>query len=162
MQVERILKQAAYGLKLMVSRASKKIGKFMLQTCRGNLDDIGAGHRLDALMEQRGFPMDIDTRPSSGEEDQMPDPPSMEDMSNFYAGYLPPPGGFTDMPDPSASAGVGPSVDVGTSSSAGVVFGPGAPASPVTQATQAHRRSYEVGSTTARMFLNAYILIHIK
>ena len=154
MQVERILREAAYGLKLMVSRASKKVGKFMLRSCRGNLDDVGHGHRLDALLETHGLPMDIDSRQSSEEGDQMPDPmpdpPSMEDMANFYVDYLTPPvgrGGDTSVDG-------GPSVDAGASGSADVVFGPGAESTPapVTQVTQARRGPYVVGSTTQRMF----------
>ena len=133
-----MLRQAAYGLKLVVSKGFKKAGKFMLSTCRGSLDDVGHGHRLDALLEGHGFPMDIDSRQSSGEDDHtsdpMPDPPSMEDMANFYADYLPPSGG---RGDDTPIVG-GPSDDAGTSASADVVFGPGAESTPtpVTQATR--------------------------
>ena len=134
-----MLREAAYGLRLMVIKTSKKVGKFMLQTCRGNLDDIGHGHRLDALLERHGLPMDIDSRQSSGEADPIPDPPTMEDMANWYVGYIPTTGG--------------PSDDAGTSASAEFVFGPGAESTPVpvTQAAETHRRRYPVGSTTQRM-----------
>ena len=150
MQVERILKEAAYGLKLMVTKASRKIGKFMLHSCRGNLDDVGHGHRLDMLLETHGLPMDIDSRQSSGEADPMPDPPTMEDMANFYVGYLPGHGGDTSVDGgPSVDVGTSASVDAGTSASADVVFGPGAESTP---AAQTYRRPYVVGSSTQRMF----------
>ena len=87
MQIERILAQAAYGIKLVGRKAGKKIGKWMLRNCRAQLKDVGEVHRIDDLYDQHNFSANIETEPDSP-EDEMPAGPNVEDYEDYWAGYL--------------------------------------------------------------------------
>lgn len=77
------------GMKMIITKASKKIGKFLLRTCRADLDDVGQVHRMHDLLDQHGLPRDIDTQPdSSASDDVMPDPPTIDDNYNYWRDYL--------------------------------------------------------------------------
>ena len=84
LQVERMLGMAAMGMKMILTKASKKIGKFMLRSCRAELKDVGQVHRIDKLLEQHhlGQYADSDQEESSDESEAIvpnPMPPTFDD-----------------------------------------------------------------------------------
>jgi hypothetical protein len=79
----------AMGMKLIITKASKKIGKFLLRTCRADLDDVGQVHRMHDLLDQHGLPRDVDTQADTSESgDDMPDPPTIDDNYTYWRDYL--------------------------------------------------------------------------
>jgi hypothetical protein len=80
---------------MIITKASKKIGRFLLRTCRADLEDVGQVHRMHDLLDQHGLARDVDTQPDTDDSpdaarigDELPAPPTVDDNYNYWRDYL--------------------------------------------------------------------------
>jgi hypothetical protein len=93
----RSFRDAAIAAKQVISRGYKKMTKMMLLSCKGNLEDVGQGHRFRKLMSEAGLPTAVEEIPVVSHEES-PDLPIIPDdttekWSAAYDGAL----GFDDL-----------------------------------------------------------------
>ena len=82
-------------MKLVLTKTTKKIGKWMLRNCRAQLKDVGEVHRMDNLYEQHSFSASVETQTDSS-DDAMPDGPTVEDHYDHWRDYILPDAGTPD------------------------------------------------------------------
>jgi hypothetical protein len=92
MQGMREIKGVFIGMMNILTRGWKRVGKRLLTSCRGYLEDVGQSHRVDMIMTRAGLPTDIDSIHTSDEPDDLPltDPMvfSYAEWTAFYDGNL--------------------------------------------------------------------------
>jgi hypothetical protein len=67
----RAIKDAFIGMKYVLTRGWKRVGKRLLTSCHGHLEDVGQSHRLDMIMTRVGIPTDIDSILTDDEPDDL-------------------------------------------------------------------------------------------
>ncbi|KAL6639508.1 hypothetical protein ACP70R_023238 [Stipagrostis hirtigluma subsp. patula] len=60
----RSIKTAAWGIKCVANGGYKKLGKYVLRTCVGNLRDLNLEPRLHNMLHEAGLPSEVEDIPS--------------------------------------------------------------------------------------------------
>ncbi|KAF6998783.1 hypothetical protein CFC21_014870 [Triticum aestivum] len=72
----REIKNAAWGIKCVITSGYKKIGKAILWSCVGNLLDFNLEPRLQSMLTEARLPLNIEDIPSDEEVSDIANPPS--------------------------------------------------------------------------------------
>jgi hypothetical protein len=88
----RAIKDAFIGMKDVLTRGWKHVGKRLLTSYRGHLEDVGQSHRLDMIMTRAGIPTYIDSIHTDDEPDDLPPSETMvfsdAEWTAFYDGNI--------------------------------------------------------------------------
>jgi hypothetical protein len=91
------MRDAFSAIRQVLTRGWKRIGKKILKSCRGYLEDVGQTHWLEVILRVAGLPINFDDIPTDDESEITPEPRSMHftdaDWYSFYDSGL----SFTDM-----------------------------------------------------------------
>jgi hypothetical protein len=75
-----------FAIRQVFTRGWKWVGKGILKSCRGHLEDVGQTHRLDVVLKEAGLLINIDDIPTDDESDVAPEPERMHfSDANWYS-----------------------------------------------------------------------------
>jgi hypothetical protein len=61
----------------VLTRGWKQVGKGILKSCRGHLEDVGQTHQLEVILREAGLPASVDDIFTDDEPDVAPEPEPM-------------------------------------------------------------------------------------
>jgi hypothetical protein len=71
------MRDAFFAIRHVLMRAWKQVGKGILNSCHGYLEDVGQTHRLDVILREAGLPANVDDIPKDDEPEVALEPRPM-------------------------------------------------------------------------------------